>query len=83
MEQTDDSNILRSKVEEIEKEVKDLEKEKEIIQTECKHKGETYVQFDKTNSMKKYCSVCKHELGYPSQEEQDKFLGKKDTDGYS
>lgn len=75
MEQTDDPSILRSKVEEIEKEVKDLEKVKEEIQNDCKHKGDTYVQFDKTNSMKKHCSICKHELGYPSQEEQDKFLG--------
>ena len=76
MEQTDDSNILRSKVDKIENQVKDLEKEKEEIQNDCKHKGDTFVQFDKSNSMKKYCSICKHELGYPSKEEQDKFLGK-------
>ena len=77
MEQTDDPNILRKQVEGIEKEVKNLEKEKEEIQNDCKHKGDTFVQFDKSNSMKKYCSECKRELGYPTKEESDKFLGKK------
>ena len=77
MEQIDDPNILRNQVDKIEKEVNQLEKEKEVIQNECKHKGETFVQFDKLNSMKKYCSDCKRELGYPTKEEADKFLGKK------
>jgi len=75
MEQTDDSSILRSKVDKIENQVRDLEKEKIEIQNDCKHKEETFVQFDKNNSMKKYCSVCKQELGYPSKEEQNNFLG--------
>ncbi len=77
MEQTDDSNILRSQVDQIETEVNKLEKAKEEIQNECNHKGKSFVQFDKSNSMKKYCSNCKRELGYPSIAEQDKFLGKK------
>ena len=59
MEQTDDPNILRKQVDKIEKEVNQLEKEKEEIQNDCKHKGDTFVQFDKSNSMKKYCSECK------------------------
>ena len=54
-----------------------VEKVKEEIQNECKHKGETFVQFDKSNSMKKYCSECKRELGYPTKAEQETFLGKK------
>jgi transcription initiation factor IIE alpha subunit len=83
MEQTDESDILRSQIDKIEKEVKVLEKEKEAIQTECKHKGETYVAFDETNSMKKYCSTCRRELGYPSKEEQDKFLGNTKENGNS
>ncbi len=77
MEQTNDPNILRKQVDEIEKAVNRLEKEKEVIQNECRHKGETFVQFNKLNSMKKYCSDCKLELGYPSQEDADSFLGKK------
>lgn len=83
MEQSDESDILRSQVDKIEREVKSLEKEKEIIQNDCNHKGETFVAFDETNSMKKYCSKCKKELGYPSQEEQDKFLGNNRKDGNS
>ncbi len=77
MERTDDPNILRKQVDNIEKEVNQLEKAKEEIQNDCKHKGETFVQFDKSNAMKKYCSECKRELGYPSKAEQDIFLGKK------
>jgi hypothetical protein len=77
MEQNNDSNILRSQVNKIENEVKNLTKEKEVIQNECKHKGETFVQFNERNSMKKYCSVCKRELGYPTKAETDIFLGKK------
>ena len=53
MEQTDDPNILRKQVDKIDKELDQLEKVKEEIQNECKHKGETFVQFDKSNSMKK------------------------------
>lgn len=77
MEQTDDPNILRREVDKIEKEVNQLEKKKEIIQNDCKHKGDTFVQFDKSNSMKKFCSECKRELGYPSVQEQEIFLGKQ------
>lgn len=77
MEQTDDPNILRNQVDKIEKAVNQLEKEKEEIQNDCNHKGDTFVQFDKSNSMKKYCSDCKRELGYPTKVETDKFLGKK------
>ena len=81
MEQIDESNILRNQVDKIEKEVNQLEKEKEVIQSDCMHKGDTFVAFDNTTTMKKYCSVCKKELGYPSQEEQDLFLGKDKFDG--
>ena len=83
MEQTDDPNILRNQVDKIEKEVNQLEKVKEEIQNECKHKGETFVQFDKSNSMKKYCSECKRELGYPTKTEQDTFLCNKTKYGNS
>jgi|TARA_R110000796_G_scaffold16905_1_gene52430 DUF4097 and DUF4098 domain-containing protein YvlB len=77
MEQTNGNDILRKQVDNIEKEVNQLEKEKEEIQNECSHKEDTFVQFDKSNSMKKYCSNCKRELGYPSQKEQEVFLGNK------
>mgnify|MGYP000374120853 CR=1 FL=1 len=58
-------------------------KEKEVIQNDCKHKGDTFVQFDKSNSMNKYCSDCKRELGYPTKSEQEKFLGNKTEYGNS
>jgi len=77
MEQSDDSDFLRLKVDKIENEERDLKKQKEEIQSDCQHKGETFVQFDETNAMKKYCSACKATLGYPSKEEADKFLGNK------
>lgn len=77
MEQTDDPNILRKQIDKIDNELSQLEKEKEVIQNDCKHKGETFVQFDKLNTMKKFCFDCKRELGYPTKEEADHFLGKK------
>lgn len=83
MEQINDPNILRNQVDKIDKELGQLEKEKEVIQNECKHKGETFIQFDKSNSMKKYCSDCKRELGYPTKEESEKFLGNKTKYGNS
>ena len=77
METTDDSSILRNQVDKIENELNQLAKEKEEIQNECSHKGETFVQFNISNTMKKHCSVCKRDIGYPSKEEQEIFLGKK------
>ena len=83
MEQTEDPNILRKQIDKIDNELNQLEKEKEVIQNDCKHKGDTFVQFDKSNSMKKYCSDCKRELGYPTKAEQEKFLGNKTEYGNS
>lgn len=83
MEQTNEPNILRSHVDQIEKEVKILEKERESLQNNCLHKEGTFVAFDETNSMKKHCSTCKKELGYPTKEEAENFLGKTTKNGNS
>tara|TARA_Y100000389_G_scaffold202382_1_gene247476 strand:- start:120 stop:344 length:225 start_codon:yes stop_codon:yes gene_type:complete len=73
MEQSNDDNILRN-INKIEKEVRELEKEKENIQQSCNHKGETFINFDERKSIKKFCSICKQEIGYASLQEQDDFL---------
>lgn len=67
------------KINEIEQQIKTLEKEKRVIQEECSHK-ETQVRFEEgSNSMRLYCCNCNHLLGWPSQVEIDKFLNPKVT----
>ena len=81
MEQTDNNDILKH-VNKIEDTVKRLEKEKHKIQNECKHQGKTYIDFDVEKSIKKYCSLCKSEMGYATKEESTNFLrpkGQKNT----
>ena len=56
MEQDNRNNILKD-VNEIEKKLYELEKEKEIIQQSCTHK-EVMINFDDTRSIKRYCSEC-------------------------
>ena len=80
MEQADDHSIL-SNVNKIENKLKELEKEKEIIQQSCTHK-EVMINFDETRSIKRYCSECKRPLGYANQQEEQDFLkpkGNQDT----
>tara|TARA_R110002153_G_scaffold114780_2_gene257695 strand:+ start:777 stop:1007 length:231 start_codon:yes stop_codon:yes gene_type:complete len=75
MEQINRINILTN-VNKIEKQVKDLEKEKENIQQSCTHK-EVTINFDETRSIKRYCSDCKRELGYATKDEEADFLKPK------
>jgi len=73
MESNNNNDILRN-VNNIEEELKRLEKEKEKIQNECNHQGNHYIDFDEMKSIKKFCSQCKHEMGYATKEEADNFL---------
>jgi len=65
------------KVKNIDSQIKKLEKEKQEIQKECRHNS-TYIKFKDGSSVTvKYCCECEKEVGYPSQQELDKFLMSK------
>jgi hypothetical protein len=70
----DDKPSILSNVNSIEIKVKELEKEKETIQQTCTHKDGFDISFDENKAIKKYCSVCKCEVGYASKDEMDNFL---------
>ena len=72
MEQ-DNGNSVLVDINKIENKLRELEKEKEIIQQSCTHK-ETVINFNETRSIKKYCKECKRELGYANREEGQDFL---------
>jgi len=75
MEQDNQHNILNN-INHIENKLKELEKEKQIIQDNCKHKEWT-INFDEQRSIKRYCSECKRELGYATKQEEQNFLKPK------
>ena len=77
MEQTNGNDILRKQVDNIEKEVNQLEKEKEIIKQSCKHQDGFDINFDESKSIKKYCSTCKRDVGFASTQEQKDFFKPK------
>ena len=81
MEQNDGSNIL-NQVTKIERELKDLEKQKEDLQESCKH-SETQAGFNESKDMRLFCKQCKKEVGWPTQAQQDEFLGINKTNGNS
>lgn len=62
------------KIPEIKKIIKDLEKEVELIQSDCIH-SEYEIKNSPTQaksfSLKRVCKNCEKELGYPSQDEID------------
>jgi len=61
-------------VNQIEKQIEVLEKQKTTLQSQCKHK-ETRVKFENnTNNMRVYCCECNVRLGFPTKEEIEKFL---------
>tara|TARA_B100000780_G_C20845123_1_gene335823 strand:- start:171 stop:416 length:246 start_codon:yes stop_codon:yes gene_type:complete len=81
MERNDKPSILNN-VNKIENKLKELEKEKENIQQSCTHKEGVFINFDEIRSIKRYCSICKRELGYANQKEEQDFLkpkGEQDT----
>ena len=65
----------RQKINSLDTKIKELSKEKESIQDSCTHKI-TKVKFETgTNTMKLYCAECDKEVGYPTKEQIDEFLG--------
>jgi len=70
MGKADKSNLL-NKINQIEEELRNLNKEKGDLQEGCKHLGDSYLAFstEERGSIRVYCSYCKKELRYPSQEE--------------
>tara|TARA_R100001443_G_scaffold80715_1_gene87702 strand:- start:193 stop:438 length:246 start_codon:yes stop_codon:yes gene_type:complete len=80
--ESNNNKIILKHINDIEETVKKLNKEKEKIQSECKHQEGTYINFDEMKSIKKYCSLCKRDLGYATQKEEQNFLrpnGKQNT----
>lgn len=67
-------NDKKQKIDLLDRQIKELSKEKETIQESCKHE-KTKVKFENgTNNMKLYCFNCDKEVGYPSKEQIDEFL---------
>jgi predicted Zn-ribbon and HTH transcriptional regulator len=73
MEQANKPSIL-SNINHIEKKLKELEKEKEIIQHNCRHLDGFNINFDESKLIKKYCLTCKKDVGFASTQEQQDFL---------
>jgi hypothetical protein len=62
------------KIKQINQEIKNLEKIRDEIQSNCRHK-ETYVKFsEKGGTPKTVCCNCEKEIGYPPQNKLEKFL---------
>jgi hypothetical protein len=70
----DDKSFILGNVNKIENKLKELEKEKETIQQSCSHKDGFDLRFDEKKSVKKYCSMCKRDIGHASKEDHDNFL---------
>lgn len=65
------------RINELNKQIKNLEKEKEEIQNNCTHK-ETYVKFlEGTSDMRLFCKSCEVLVGFPNEEQKYKFLNTK------
>lgn len=65
------------RINELNKQIKNLKKEKEEIQSNCTHK-KTHAKFvEGTNTMRLFCKDCESMLGFPSQEQIDEFLKNK------
>jgi hypothetical protein len=61
-------------INQIEKQIKVLEKQKTTLQSKCKH-TDTRVKFENnTNNMRVYCCDCNVRLGFPNKEEISNFL---------
>jgi len=69
-----------ARINELNKQIKDLEKEKTEIQQTCSHK-QTKVKFlEGSNDMRLFCIECDSMIGFPNQQEVDKFLNIKKDD---
>ena len=69
---------ISSTTQKIVNEIKALEKELEGIQTSCNHQKHSLKNCpsgsDNTFSLRKVCDDCQLEIGYPSQEEINKWV---------
>jgi len=69
---------ISSTTQKIVNEIKALEKELEGIQTTCSHQRNSLKNCptgsDNTFSLRKVCDDCQLEIGYPSQEEINKWV---------
>lgn len=77
MGKANNPNLL-NKINHIESELRNLKKEKDDLQEGCKHLGNSHLAFspEDRNSIRVYCSDCKKELRYPTQEEINEWVGK-------
>jgi len=66
-----------ARINELNKQIKDLEKEKTEIQQECSHKLTKVKFLEGTNTMRLFCKECDSLLGFPNQQEIDEFLNIK------
>jgi hypothetical protein len=67
-------NNKKQKIETLNVQIKELNKEKETLQKTCNHKN-LIVKFENgTSVMKTYCEDCSKETGYPSQSQIEDFL---------
>lgn len=70
-----------ARINQLNKQIKDLEKEKTEIQQECSHKLTKVKFLEGTNTMRLFCKECDSLLGFPSQPEIDEFLNIKKDNG--
>jgi RNase P subunit RPR2 len=70
-----------ARINELNKQIKDLEKEKTEIQQECSHKLTKVKFLEGTNTMRLFCKECDSLLGFPNQQEIDEFLNIKKDNG--
>ena len=65
------------KVNSLNDQIKELEKIREEIQMECRHKS-TYLKFtDNVSEIREYCSDCGKQLGVPTPKNVELFLSGK------
>ena len=55
-------------------EIKSLEKELSELQESCSHPKYTTRNCQNSFSLKRICDVCQSDLGYPTQQETDKWM---------
>jgi hypothetical protein len=55
-------------------EIKSLEKELSELQESCLHPKYTIRNCQNSFSLKRICDVCQSDLGYPTQQEMDKWM---------
>jgi len=70
-----------ARINELNKQIKDLEKEKTEIQQVCSHKLTKVKFLEGTNTMRLFCKECDSLLGFPTQQEIDEFLNIKKENG--